>query len=91
MEAVTAILGGGLRVGVLLQGKKVRDDNKTLVQAGISHGDKLDDLGFSLEPNSSQSLPMLTSPEEPRLLLPSDPAEPLTRYFLEDLIVPVDL
>ncbi|KAJ7960131.1 Telomere repeat-binding protein [Quillaja saponaria] len=32
MEAVTAILGGGLRVGVLLKGKKVRDDNRTLLQ-----------------------------------------------------------
>ncbi|KAL1559430.1 hypothetical protein AAHA92_09775 [Salvia divinorum] len=33
MEAVTAILGSGVRVGVVLQGKKVRDDNRTLQQA----------------------------------------------------------
>ncbi|KAL0452827.1 UNVERIFIED_CONTAM: Telomere repeat-binding protein 4 [Sesamum latifolium] len=33
MEAVTAILGNGIRVGVVLQGKKVRDDNRTLQQA----------------------------------------------------------
>lgn len=79
MEAVTAILGGGLRVGVLLQGKKVRDDNETLVQAGISHGNKLDDLGFTLEPNSNQAPPLLTGPEEPHLLLPSAAVEPLTR------------
>lgn len=80
MEAVTAILGGGLRIGVLLQDKKVRDDSKTLVQAGISHGDKLDDLGFTLEPSASQSLPMLANTDEPQLLLPSDFAEPLTRF-----------
>ena len=48
MEAVTAILGDGLRVGVLLQGKKIRDDNKTLLQTGIYHDNKLDALGFSL-------------------------------------------
>ncbi|KAL5973346.1 hypothetical protein ACLOJK_029996 [Asimina triloba] len=53
MEAVTAILGGGLRVGVVLQGKKVRDDSKTLLQTGISHDDKLDGLGFTLEPNTA--------------------------------------
>ncbi|ONK76926.1 uncharacterized protein A4U43_C02F1320 [Asparagus officinalis] len=82
MEAVTAILGGGLHVDVLLQGKKVRDDNKTLVQAGISRGDKLDDLGFTLEPNSIQAPPLLICPEEPRLLLPSDAAQPQTKLDL---------
>ncbi|XP_020103333.1 telomere repeat-binding protein 5 [Ananas comosus] len=60
MEAVTAVLGNGLHVSVLLQGKKVRDDNKTLRQAGISCGNKLDDLGFSLEPKSSQAPFQLT-------------------------------
>ncbi|KAL0918082.1 hypothetical protein M5K25_010071 [Dendrobium thyrsiflorum] len=55
MEAVTAVLSGGLRVGVLLQGKKIRDDNKTLVQAGISNTDKLDNLGFTLEPNPNRA------------------------------------
>ncbi|KAL5718733.1 hypothetical protein ACHQM5_011635 [Ranunculus cassubicifolius] len=49
-EAVTAILSGDLCVGVILQGKKVKDDNKTLLQTGISHDDKLDALGFMLEP-----------------------------------------
>ncbi|KAK6646069.1 hypothetical protein PHAVU_L006443 [Phaseolus vulgaris] len=57
MEAVTAVLGGGLRVGVILHGKKVRDDNKTLLQTGISHDNHLDALGFALEPNFSQNLP----------------------------------
>ncbi|KAL6138743.1 hypothetical protein ACLB2K_064022 [Fragaria x ananassa] len=54
MEAVTSILGDGLHVGMLLQGKKVRDDNKTLLQTGISHDDKLDNLGFSLEPKHTK-------------------------------------
>ncbi|KAA8543860.1 hypothetical protein F0562_021963 [Nyssa sinensis] len=79
MEAVTAILGGGLRVGVLLQGKKIRDDNKTLLQSGISHDNKLDALGFSLEPNHSQTPPPLC-PEDRSFLLPCDTPQPLTRY-----------
>ncbi|MBA0807281.1 hypothetical protein Gohar_023095 [Gossypium harknessii] len=58
-EAVTAILGGGLCVGVLLQGKKVRDDNKTLLQTGISRDNQMDSLGFSLEPNPSHASPSL--------------------------------
>ncbi|KAH8506130.1 hypothetical protein H0E87_013099 [Populus deltoides] len=49
MEAITAILGDGLHVGILLQGKKVRDDNKTLLQTGISEDDKHSNLGFMLE------------------------------------------
>ncbi|KAK9755249.1 hypothetical protein RND81_01G012500 [Saponaria officinalis] len=53
MEAVSALLGGGLRVGVLLQGKKIRDDNRTLLQSGICHNNKSESLGFSLEPNPS--------------------------------------
>ncbi|CAO2824981.1 unnamed protein product [Amaranthus hypochondriacus] len=56
MDAVTTLLGGGLRVGVLLQGKKIRDDNKTLVQSGICcHDEKVKSLGFTLEPNPSHS------------------------------------
>ncbi|KAM5560145.1 telomere repeat-binding protein 5-like [Rosa sericea] len=54
MEAVTSILGEGLHVGILVQGKKVRDDNKTLLQTGISHDDKLDNLGFTLESKHSK-------------------------------------
>ncbi|XP_027342541.1 telomere repeat-binding protein 2-like [Abrus precatorius] len=57
MEAVTSVLGGGLRVGMIFHGKKVRDDTKTLLQTGISPDNQLDALGFTLEPNSSQNLP----------------------------------
>ncbi|KAK9063345.1 hypothetical protein SSX86_017215 [Deinandra increscens subsp. villosa] len=50
MEAVTAIFSGELHVGLMLQGKRIRDDNKTLLQTGICHDNKLDGLGFTLEP-----------------------------------------
>ncbi|XP_072995688.1 telomere-binding protein 1-like isoform X1 [Typha latifolia] len=72
MEAVTSILGRGLHVGVILQGKKVKDDNKTLQQAGISFGDKLDNLGFILEPDSTQVPPQLTVPEDSHVLDSAD-------------------
>ncbi|XP_022964875.1 telomere repeat-binding protein 5-like [Cucurbita moschata] len=79
MEAVTAVLGGGIRVGVLLQGKKVRDDNKTLFQTGISHDNQLDSLGFALEPNPSRT-PLALCQEDSPCILPCDAPEPLTRY-----------
>ncbi|KAF5954208.1 hypothetical protein HYC85_007064 [Camellia sinensis] len=79
MDAVTAILGGGLRVGVLLQGKKIRDDNKTLLQTGISHNNKLDALGFSLEPNPLQAPQSLCHEDRP-FLLACDTPQPLIRY-----------
>ncbi|XP_059297635.1 telomere repeat-binding protein 5-like [Lycium ferocissimum] len=78
MEAVTAILGGGLRIGVVFQGKKVRDDNKTLFQAGISHDDKLDALGFTLEPNTSRASAPL-GPEGRSCVPPCETPQPLTR------------
>ncbi|KAL2471268.1 Telomere repeat-binding protein 5 [Abeliophyllum distichum] len=79
MEAVTSILGGELRVGVLLQGKKIRDDNKTLLQTGISHDNKLDSLGFTLEPTPTQPPPSLCLEDCP-FQLPCDTPQPLARY-----------
>ncbi|CAN6695985.1 unnamed protein product [Malus baccata var. baccata] len=79
MEAVTAVLGGGLCVGVLLRGKKVRDDNKTLLQTGISQDDHLDSVGFSLEANPSRNPPPLCSDDSP-CMLPCDELKPLIRY-----------
>ncbi|KAB2038459.1 hypothetical protein ES319_D03G145900v1 [Gossypium barbadense] len=79
MEAVTAILRGGLRIGVLLQGKKVRDDNKTLLQTGISRDNQMDALGFSLEPNPSQTFPSHCPGGSP-LKFPCDTPLPLARY-----------
>ncbi|XP_030965853.1 telomere repeat-binding protein 5-like isoform X1 [Quercus lobata] len=86
MEAVTSILGGGLRVGVLLQGKKVRDDNKTLQQTGIAHDYPLDALGFTLEPNPAQNPPPLC-PRDSSCMLPCDAPQPLTRYPLDSTVV----
>lgn len=80
MEAVTAILGGGVRVGVRLQGKKVRDDSKTLFQAGIYHGNKWGKLGFALEPtNSTAAQLQAASSDEPCGIIPCNPTEQLTR------------
>ncbi|CAJ1933131.1 unnamed protein product [Sphenostylis stenocarpa] len=78
MDAVTAVLGGELHIGVILQGKKVRDDTKTLLQTGISHHNQLDALGFTLEPNSSQSLPIVCAAHSPRP--GADITPPVTRY-----------
>ncbi|MCO5597290.1 hypothetical protein L7F22_051367 [Adiantum nelumboides] len=52
MDAAMNLLGGGLCVRVLLQGKKVTDETESLLQAGISGGGMSDSLGFMLEPNS---------------------------------------
>lgn len=57
MEAVMAILGDGVHVGVVLQGKKVRDDSRTLQQTGLSCEENIDNLGFTLEPSSLQGSP----------------------------------
>lgn len=76
MEAVSGVLGSELRVGVLLQGKKVGDDSKTLLQTGISHDNQLSSLGFALEPD-----PLYTS-ASPKVssLFPCDVSQPLIRY-----------
>lgn len=79
MEAVTAILESGLRVGVVLQGKKVRDDNRTLEQAGISQNGNLDNLGFTLEPRFTQVSPS-SSPNKPPASSTYVADQELTRY-----------
>ncbi|KAM7492027.1 hypothetical protein LguiA_034948 [Lonicera macranthoides] len=85
MEAVTAILGGELHVGLILQGKKIRDDNRTLLQSGISHSINLDNLGFTLEPTSiaAQASSPMSRKDSPFLQscdsqkqLPRSPASP---------------
>ncbi|RLN42796.1 telomere repeat-binding protein 5-like [Panicum miliaceum] len=84
LEAVTAILGGGLRVGVLHHGKKVRDDSKTLMQAGIGQNDMLDNLGFSLEPNCTHNPSQVQAPEDISFLETIDTTEPLARIAPAD-------
>nr|ACH81292.1 putative double-strand telomere binding protein 1 [Carica papaya] len=78
MEAVTALVGGGIRVGVLVKGKKIRDDDRTLSQTGISCKDNLDALGFTLEPTHAQAPPPIC-PEDHPPLLPNDPTLLLSR------------
>ena len=76
MDAVTSILGEGVHVGILVQGKKVRDDNKTLVQTGISQDEKHNNLGFILEPKHPQSA---TSPCTKKSLISRIRSQGLTR------------
>ncbi|KAG2317947.1 hypothetical protein Bca4012_068922 [Brassica carinata] len=64
MEAVSVLLSGGIRVGVVVHGKKVRDDKKTLSQTGISCEENLTNLGFTLEPGSSK-VPVPLCSEDP--------------------------
>ncbi|XP_038712045.1 telomere repeat-binding protein 4-like isoform X2 [Tripterygium wilfordii] len=78
MEAVTSIFGDGLRVGVVLRGKNVRDDNRTLSQTGISCKDNLDSLGFILEPNVQASPPVCADdPCDTPELVSRSPANPI--------------
>ncbi|KAL4287509.1 hypothetical protein AHAS_Ahas19G0193300 [Arachis hypogaea] len=57
MEAVMTLFGSGMLVGALVQGKKVRDDNRTLLQMCLCSKEKLNKLGITLEPNSIQDSP----------------------------------
>jgi hypothetical protein len=51
MEALAAVLDGELTVGVMLEGKLVRENSSTLRQAGIfCDNPLLDTVGFTLEP-----------------------------------------
>ncbi|KAI4354503.1 hypothetical protein L6164_003357 [Bauhinia variegata] len=74
MEAVTTILGDELHVGILLQGKKVRDDSKTLFQTGISQEDKHQRLGFMLEPSHTRNSRSAFN-EDPCFLTTGSPLE----------------
>ncbi|XP_031487999.1 telomere repeat-binding protein 5-like [Nymphaea colorata] len=81
MEAVTSMLGDGLRVSILLQGKKVRDDTKTLLQTGFPCLSKLDDVGFMLEPKNIIHAPKPSSadpcpPPSPKETLPLNRLKP---------------
>ncbi|CAH8362516.1 unnamed protein product [Eruca vesicaria subsp. sativa] len=70
MEAVSVLLSGGIRVGVVVHGKKVRDDKKTLSQTGISCEENLTNLGFTLEPCPSK-VPLPLCSEDP--VIPIEP------------------
>ncbi|KAG7560759.1 Myb domain [Arabidopsis thaliana x Arabidopsis arenosa] len=66
LEAVlTRILKDGLNIGVILRGKTIVDDSKTLLQIGIPHDDdddlNLSSLGFMLEPQKSETTTITTT------------------------------
>ncbi|KAK9063411.1 hypothetical protein SSX86_017281 [Deinandra increscens subsp. villosa] len=81
MEAVKAILHSKLHVGVVVQGKKVRDDNRTLQQSGISQNCNLETLGFTLESSLPEASPFLGRGETPscntQQRLPRVPSNPI--------------
>ncbi|XP_031401686.1 telomere repeat-binding protein 2-like [Punica granatum] len=85
MEALSAILRGGVRVGVLLRGKKVRDDSKTLLQSGISHDNRPDALGFTLEPSSSLAPAESPAPGLSPASLPCDASQPYAGYATDSV------
>lgn len=88
MDAVTSILGGGIRVGVVLQGKKVKDDSRTLQQSGISQTEDLESLGFTLEPSFVEAASPLSRKGSPLLLL-CDANQELSRLarFIVDIFL----
>lgn len=84
MDVVNSIMEGGLRVGVLLQGKDIQDDNKTLRQAGICHDKKLNNLDFTLECQRGQESPSGVITPEQMDYLSADIVEPLARMKCEE-------
>lgn len=85
MEAAINLLGGGLNVRVLLQGKKVPDEDATLVQLGMSRPERLESLGFMLEPN--QVPDSLMGTEDSLLVLSCMSSQPTTRCTVFSLDV----
>ncbi|KAJ1378494.1 SANT/Myb domain [Sesbania bispinosa] len=86
MEAVMAILGGDVHVGVVLQGKKVREDNRTLVQTGISCKENLDTLSFTLEPSSLLASPAVCVGDPSSQCETSQPTRPPETHVLNSAI-----
>ncbi|CAN8301306.1 unnamed protein product [Cochlearia groenlandica] len=86
MEAVSSLLSDGHRVGLMVHGKKVRDDNKTLHQTGISNDNThLDSLDFSLEPSSEKPQLLTSNPLGPVCEeLPMCPASNIDNVFKSD-------
>ncbi|XP_073385981.1 uncharacterized protein [Physcomitrium patens] len=79
MDAAMSLLGGGLRVRVLMQGKKVPDEGATLAQMGISQNAKAESLGFMLEPSPALTSSFATV-EDPLLVLSRAANQPAPRY-----------
>lgn len=67
MEALINLLEGGFQVQILLHGMKVTDENATLIQVSTSHPEKLETVGFMLEPNPIPS--SSTGADDPLFML----------------------
>ncbi|CAN7141152.1 unnamed protein product [Brassica rapa subsp. narinosa] len=81
MEAVSALLDDGISIGVTVQGRKVRDDNNTLSQTGLSCRENLGNLGFTLEPGPEKlSVPLCS--ENPVMSKPTDSTKLSERYYI---------
>ncbi|KAL6853994.1 hypothetical protein ACP4OV_020023 [Aristida adscensionis] len=84
MDVVAGIMEGGIRVGVLLQGKSIQDDNKTLRQAGICQGEKLNNIDFTLERETRQDSKSGVIIREEMDFLNADVVEPFARMKGEE-------
>lgn len=82
MEAMGTIIGRGIHVGVIFRGKKVKDDNKTLIQTGISCDNQDGCLGFTLEPHSSQTHSSFCHKEPPSMVPCSSTLKPIDGYSI---------
>ncbi|XP_019460821.1 PREDICTED: telomere repeat-binding protein 4-like isoform X2 [Lupinus angustifolius] len=80
-EAIMGMLRGGMHVGVLLQGKKVRGNNRTLRQTRISCEENLDKLGFVLEPSSLRASPAVCVGEPSQCKTPQLTRSPEARVL----------
>ncbi|PWA63606.1 Homeodomain-like protein [Artemisia annua] len=65
MNALKDKLRGELHVGILLKGRKVRDNNRTLQEMGISHNCDLGTMGFTLETSLLEASPSAIQQEQP--------------------------
>ncbi|XP_062232434.1 telomere-binding protein 1-like isoform X2 [Phragmites australis] len=84
MNVVTSIMEGGLHVGVLIQGKNIQDDNKTLRQIGICRAEKLNNIDFTLEYEAGQDSPSGVIVPEEMDFPNADIVEPLARMKCEE-------
>ncbi|CAM8978346.1 unnamed protein product [Rhodiola kirilowii] len=78
LEAVCAMIGGGVHIGVRLRGKKIRDDSASLLQTGISSEDNVGTLSFELEPNSAE-VPLSLCIDDVPVVLSDNPNHQLIR------------
>eukprot|EP00850_Spirogloea_muscicola_P013403 SM000091S24561 [mRNA] locus=s91:84975:88311:+ [translate_table: standard] len=85
MDASMQLLGGGLRVRVLLHGKRVMDEAATLAQAGIT---KASNLSFMLEPCPwGQASPNSASGvDDPLLVLSQAAGSPSPRIHINQKV-----